>query len=102
MNALEPLYHNYELDNFEKTGTQNLQFIFKEPVGDSGELVTLADGTTNEELLEVLIHRLGGLNQKLPNQYTLNAVAYCAKALLELRARTAERTARRVEGTHKP
>jgi hypothetical protein len=52
--------HRYMLANFDdptKEG-QHLQFIEKVPVTDGtgidGQLVTLRDGTTNEEVLAVL------------------------------------------------
>jgi len=65
--------HRYELSNFEKKESvgQTLQFIEKTPVPKEsaefeGQLSTLNDGTTNEELIEVLINRLQYLNGKFP------------------------------------
>lgn len=46
--------HRYELANFERTGEpgQVIQFIEKMPYQDgSGNLITVNDGTTNEEVL---------------------------------------------------
>ena len=101
MNALEPLYHNYELAHFETPGgAEHLQFIYKETV--DGKLTTILDGTTNEEVLAVLIHRLKGLYQKLPSIQTESAIWFCEKALFALNDRTARRKARGVEGTHNP
>src|SRR5439155_12745737 len=64
--------HKYELENFEKleqTG-QVLQFIEKrpasEPVPFPNALETANDGTTNEEVLAVLIDRLNYLQGKFP------------------------------------
>ena len=56
--------HQYELSNFEKKENpgQILQFIHKEPKEEgSTELITISDGTTNEEVLEVLINRMNFL-----------------------------------------
>lgn len=54
--------HTYELPNFEDKDSQGqrLQFIHKEPMNplDPKELTTLRDGTTNEDVLEVLIDRM--------------------------------------------
>jgi hypothetical protein len=57
--------HNYELANFENKEAQGqiLQFIQKEPISPgSSELVTIHDGTTNEEVLKVLINRMESLH----------------------------------------
>lgn len=98
MNILEPLYHNYELGSFEGTETQNVHFIHKEE--KDGHLVTIKDGTTNEEVLRMLIHRLEGLDQKLHSHYSANAIVSCKDALMWLEKRTADRKKRGVEGTH--
>lgn len=94
--------HRYILDYFEdktKTG-QVLQFIEKEQI--DGAFVTVNDGTTNEEVLRVLIDRLHHLNSKLPNHDTLAAITHLEDALGLLEKRTRERQARGVEGTPKP
>lgn len=90
--------HKYELSNFEGTEpTQTLQFIQKE-----GEpLTTVHDGTTNEEVLSMLIDRMRFLQNKLPSRETAIAITKCEEALMWLNKRTAERKARGVEGTHK-
>jgi hypothetical protein len=96
--------HRYELANFEdpsKPG-QVIQFIEKERRTDHvPELVTLSDGTTNEEVLAMLIDRLQALNAKLPNRDTSIAITHCEDALLRLEKRTRDRKARGVEGTPK-
>ena len=61
--------HTYILANFEhKEGAgQVLQFIHKEPISEgSVELKTINDGTTTEEVLEMLIDRMQFLNSKFP------------------------------------
>lgn len=57
------------------------------------------DGTTNEAVLEMLIHRLGVLDNKVPSGHTLQARNHLVIALDVLRRRTADREARGVEGT---
>lgn len=95
--------HKYELSNFEGTEpTQTLQFIQKSLSGKGGgDLKTDVDGTTNEEVLAVLIDRLRFLGNKLPSRENSIAVTKCEEALMWLNKRTAERKARGVEGTHK-
>jgi hypothetical protein len=104
--------HKYELANFDNKGQpgQVLQFIEKMPVPEgtgadgitrSAALVTINDGTTNEEVLAVLIDRLKFLGAKLPSRENSLAVTKCEEALMWLEKRTADRKARNVEGTHK-
>lgn len=101
MNILTP-GHTYELDNFEG-GKQLLHFIHKEPVekpATPGELRTLNNGTTNEELLAVLTDRLNFLQAKFPCRENAIAITHIETALLWLNKRTADRKARDVEGKH--
>ena len=91
--------HVYELHNVGE-GTQVLAFIKKEPVEGSTELKTVHDGTTNEAVLQVLIHRLKCLNEKMPHMHNESAINHLEIALGRLEARTAERMERNVEGTH--
>ncbi len=93
--------HRYELANFENKEEpgQILQFIHKEPVEEgSTELKTISDGTTNEELLEVLIDRMNFLNAKFPCRENAVAITHLDTALLWLGKRTADRIKRSVEG----
>lgn len=97
-------HHRYELENFEKkdeTG-QVIQFIEKMPsVVDKTQLMTVKDGTTNEEVLAMLIDRMQGLQEKFPCRENAIATTYLEEALMWLEKRTANRKARGVEGTHK-
>lgn len=92
--------HCYELDNFEKTiPGQRIQFIEKKPTeNDPTILKTINDGTTNEEVLAVLIDRLNFLNGKFPCRENAIAITHIETALLWLNKRTADRMARNVEG----
>ena len=95
--------HRYELANFEhseKMG-QALQFIEKRPGEAPGTLVTTRDGTTNEEVLRVLIDRISSLNAKFPCRENSIALTHVETALLWLQKRTADRVARGVEGQAK-
>ena len=103
MKILEP-GHKYELDNFEQ-GTepnQTLQFIQKESKegGDveAGELETTVNGTTNEEVLAVLIDRTKFLNEKFPSNFNESALEGLNHALEAFNQRTRERKERGVEG----
>ena len=109
--------HRYELANFEnKEGKgQEIQFIEKKSVTDMrlnnilmpdgsdypenlDTLVTINDGTTNEEVLEVLIDRLTILNNKFPCKENSEAIIHMETALLWLNKRTQGRLKRGVEG----
>lgn len=92
--------HRYELSNFEhKEKSQVIQFIEKETTPDN-ELATILDGTTNEELLEVLINRMNYLDNKFPCRENMMAIVKLEEALMWLNKRTADRIKRNVEGKH--
>ena len=92
--------HKYELPLFEDpTQSATIQFIEKAP-NEKGEFKTVNDGITNEQLLEVLIDRLGVLDNKFPSKYNQGAIRACTAALKHLNNRTAERQSRGVEGKH--
>lgn len=92
--------HLYKLANFEDAhGFQIIQFIEKEPkFQGSNELVTIADGTTNEAILEMLIDRCEGLFAKFPSDETAQAIVHLKAALDQFELRTLRRIARNVEG----
>lgn len=93
--------HKYELSNFENKDQsgQIIQFIQKVPVEQgSAILETISDGTTNEELIEVLINRLQYLNGKFPCRENSAALTKLDEALLWLNKRTSDRIKRNVEG----
>lgn len=94
--------HLYEVANFENPETfQTLQFIEKVPKVQGGtEMHTENDGTTNEELLAVLIDRIRFLNTKFPCRENSCCITHLEEGLHWLNARTAERLARAVEGKH--
>ena len=94
--------HRYELGNFENKDSkgQELQFIHKEPIVDSTEYKTINDGTTNEELLEVLIDRMKFLQDKFPCRENALVITKLEESLMWLEKRTADRIKRNVEGKH--
>jgi len=64
-------------------GNQHIRFLKK------ADRQVVYDGTTNEELIEVLIHRLGKLNDKSPCRENIDAIAYLGGALNRLNQRAA-------------
>lgn len=96
--------HKYELENFENkeaTG-QTVQFIEKISNPETPtELITVNDGTTNEEVLAVILDRLNILNEKFPCRENALAITNIEQGLMWLNRRTANRVARGVKGTHK-
>lgn len=105
MRVLTPV-HKYELDNHENPMgvlSQTLQFIEKKPAGDGfppGSLITVNEGTTNEEVLRVLIDRMNSMQAKFPCRENAIVTTHLETALLWLEKRTADRKARGVEGKH--
>ncbi len=104
MNVLVP-GHVYELAYFENSEySQRLSFIHKQPSKDDpqGPLELVEDGTTNEEVLAVLIHRMKFQYSKFPSSETEKAITKLEEALMWLEKRTADRKARNVEGKQLP
>lgn len=96
--------HLYELENFEDKdhAGQALQFIHKEADFDDPTVFrTKQDGTTNEEVLAVLIDRLWFQQGKVPSRETALAITNLEMALMWLNKRTADRIKRNVINTHK-
>lgn len=94
--------HSYALKDFD-TGEhiQEIDFIKKKlvPDGDT-EMYTVKAGTTNEEVLEVLINRTEYLNKKFPDKWNNQAILHLKMALEAFETRTKERVKRNVEGKH--
>lgn len=98
--------HKYELENHEHpidVPNQTLQFIEKKPAGDGfpeGSLITVNEGTTNEEVLRVLIDRMNSMQAKFPCRENAIATTHFETGLLWLEKRTSDRKVRGVEGKH--
>lgn len=94
--------HLYLLENFEPgEEPQKLQFIQKVPAG-LRSLKTISNGTTNEEVLKVLIDRMYYLNNLVPSRESAQVINKLEEALMWLSKRTADRQRRQVEGTRLP
>jgi len=94
--------HGYELANFEADcpeTNQHLHFIEKLPAL-GGALVTVQDGTTNEEVLAMLIDRMQFLQRAFPCRENAIVITKLEESLMWLNKRTADRKARNVEGRH--
>lgn len=92
--------HLYELDSMEGTNPQTIQFIEKEKIGE--KFTTVNDGTTNEEVLEMLIDRTKTLGAKLPSRENSLALTKLEEALLWFNRRTQNRIKQGVENTPLP
>ena len=79
---------------YELAAGNSLAFLHKE----GGR--TIRDGTTNEELLEVLIDRVTESYQSLPCEESIRALYLLREALATFLARTARRINAQVEGTY--
>lgn len=100
--------HTYQLDNFEdKSKSQTLQFIEKResfcdaagnPLNHS-EFRTICDGTSNEEVLAMLIDRMYWLQTLASCRENAIVITKLEEALMWLNKRTADRVKRGVEGT---
>ena len=87
MKALIP-GSDYLLDSFHGSIKQRLLFVrgIRAP---SGHLMVGSDGTTNEEVIDVLLHRLNHLNKQKPCKETAMAITKLEEAQLWLGARKA-------------
>ena len=92
--------HLYELESLEGTNNQLIQFIEKEQI--DGAFKTVNDGTTNEEVLAVLIDRCKILGEKLPSRENSIAVTKLEEALMWFNKRTENRLKQNVENTPLP
>lgn len=92
--------HLYHAANFEKENDHQLiQFIEKIPESEgSTTLITLNDGTTNEEVLAILIDRMKYLQAKFPCRENALVITKLEESLMWLEKRTADRKKRNVEG----
>lgn len=92
----------YAIDNghkYQLADGQEIRFIKKEKDPITNEFKTVWVGTTNEELLEVLIDRTTNLNAKMTSPENIVAIHLMKKALTVFNARTAARVLQNVEAT---
>lgn len=88
----------YLLRNFENERDFNVLKFITKAKNESGELETIADGTTNEEVILCLIDRISVLNKKHPCVENEKAVLALKEAFNCLNLRTKDREKRSVEG----
>lgn len=100
MKVIEP-GHVYQLACHEHDGHVEVTFVQKQPIADSAEMETVRIGTTNEEVLRMLIDRLQFLQAKMPCRENAIVITKLEESLMWLEKRTSERKERGVEGTHK-
>ena len=100
MQVLDP-GHAYNLEKVEDEEYGiGIRFIKKEE--QDGELVTVKDGTTNEEVLRMMLHRMEYLQDKMPCPENEQAIGGLTMALSALERRTRARKEQEVEGTNQP
>lgn len=94
--------YKYKLELFDDNSKSiELQFIQKECINqETGELKTISDGITDEQLLKILIDRKNEQQLKFPCRENTIATTHLETALLWLEKRTADRKMRNVEGKH--
>lgn len=103
-------HHRYVLGNYmgwaegdiPLARENTLQFLHKALNAKTGKFEVVAHGTTNEEVISVLIHRIERLNGKLPCIENAKALEHLHAALNYLDSRTTKRAAQWVEGTPVP
>ena len=93
--------HHYKLSHHENSIlNEEIKFVKKEQ--KDGKFIMVQSGTTNEEVLAMLIDRVQHLNQKASCRENSIAITHLEEALLWLNRRTADRIKRGVENTPKP
>lgn len=96
---------NYEASAFDDPTSMDPPWLWAHfqdgPIAEFG-----VNGTTNEEVIEMLLERLHSLNDMEFGRYRCRenslAITHLEEALLWLKRRTENRTKRGVEGTHTP
>lgn len=92
--------HEYALLDTDGVGKQIVQFVEKAQKVKDGPLELIKDGTTNKEVLQMLIDRYRFLQEKLPCRESAVVLTRLEEALMWDNKRTEDRTARGVEGTN--
>ncbi len=95
--------HEYHLANHNDNGqtVQVLQFVEKVPARpDSTVLKVKVDGTTNEEVLAVMVDRMQFLQDKMPCEENAEVIKLLTQCQDLLYKRTLNRQSRGVEGKH--
>ena len=93
-------YPESEGTRYRLEANQEITFMQKAKNDETGEFEVVQRGTTNEEVIDMLIDRLNILNRKLPCRENSLAITKLEEARMWLYKRTQEREERGVEGTH--
>lgn len=104
MTAINPGHLYYLAHHENKNASERIQFIEKiqDEDAEPGKLVTVNDGTTNEEVLKMLGDRLQYLFNKVPDRHTSEALNHVNMAALILDERARLRKRAGVEGMQLP
>ena len=89
--------HVYELSSLDGTIDQKLQFIRKEINEETKKFETVMDGTTDEEVISMLVNRMGVLQARVPCRETALVITKLEEALMWIGHRKADRVKRGVE-----
>ncbi len=90
--------HEYLLPDFLDVNDAQTLIFFRGPKENNVRSGTTNSGTTNEEVLKVLIDRMEFLDDILPSIHNFDAIDHLKKALQCLNYRTRDRKRRGVEG----
>jgi len=96
MEVIDP-GHEYVLEGFQSGQLEHSLLFIKM---ENGEY--LNDGTTNEEVLKVLIDRMYSLNTKFPCRENSIVITNLEESLMWLEERTRKRKVQGVEGQELP
>lgn len=93
--------HKYNVYNFDDVNEYQEIVFIKKDVGANGLVLSMShDGTTNEEVLAVLIDRISFLNTVMPCRENALVITKLEEALMWLNKRRFDRAARGVNGTN--
>lgn len=85
-------------DDAQKASVQELRFLKKAATGSNSDLATVQTGTTNEEVLAMMIDRMEFLQTILPCRENVRVINKLREAVAVLNLRTEDRQKRGVEG----
>lgn len=91
--------HAFELESMDGENPQIVEFINKMKDEATDELITLKDGTTNEEVLRMMIRRMERLQEKMKCWENTAVIFKLKECLSILQSRTFERIQAGVEGS---
>lgn len=91
--------YEYQVVNMHNPNLmQTICFIHK-ALDKDNKLVIIKDGTTNEEILKVMINRLQYLDKLVPDAHNTISITLLKSVLEHMKQRTRERQEQGIEGT---